>query len=67
MWQLLPAGAYWCGQYYASGVDSLAEPLLVDPSGELSDQHWSHSLEAELLMNTQEFDLYHPPLPAETF
>lgn len=65
MKQILPAGAQWCGQHYASCVDSLVEALLVDPSGELSDQNWSHPLEAQLLMNTQEFDLYHPLLPAE--
>lgn len=41
------------------------EALLVDSSGELSDQDWSHPLEAQLLMNTQEFDLHHPLLPAE--
>lgn len=44
--QPLPAGAHWCGQHYASCVDSLVEALLVDPSGELSDQNWSHPLEA---------------------
>lgn len=56
---ILPAGAQWCGQHDSSCVEGLVEPLLLDPSGELSDQNWSHSLEAQPLMNTQEFDLDH--------
>lgn len=65
MKQPLPAGAYWCGQHYPGCIDSLEDTLLVDSSGELSDQNWSHPLEAQLFMNTQELDLYHPFLPAE--
>lgn len=65
--RLLPAGTQGCGQHDGSCVDSLAEALLVDPPRELSDQDRSHPLEAQLLMNAQEFDVRHPLLPAEHF
>lgn len=65
--RLLPAGTQGRGQHDGSCVDSLAEALLVDPSRKLSDQDRSHPLEAQLLMNTQEFDVRHPLLPAEHF
>lgn len=60
----VPAGAQRCGQHVNSRIDGLIEALPVDPSGELSDQNWSHPLEAQLLVNTQEFDLHQPLLPA---
>lgn len=60
----LPAGAQRSGQHDRSGVDSLVETLLVNPSGEFSYQNRSHPLEAQLLMNTQELDLHHALLPA---
>lgn len=62
--RLLPAGAQWCGQHDAGCVDGLVETLLLDPSAELSDQNRGHPLVAQLLMNTQEFDLRHALLPA---
>ncbi len=65
MWLLLPAGAQWCGYHYTGSVDGLVDALLLDSSGELPNQNWSHPLEAQLFMYTQEFDLYHPLLPAE--
>lgn len=65
--RLLPAGTQGRGQHDGSCVDSLAEAQLVDPPRELSDQDRSHPLEAQLLMNTQEFDVHHPLLPAEHF
>lgn len=65
--QLQPAGAQWCGQHCAHRVDGLPQALLVDPSGELSDQNRSHPLEAQLLMNAQEFDLRHSLLPADKY
>lgn len=65
--RLLPAGTQGRGQHDGSCVDGLAEALLVDPSCELSDQDRSHPLEAQLLMNTQEFDMRHPLFPVEHF
>ena len=59
----VPAGAQWCGQHVNRRIDGLIEALPVDPSGKLSDQNWSHPLEAQLLVNTQEFDLHQPLLP----
>lgn len=60
----LPARAQRSWQHHPSCEDSLAQALLVDPPGDLSDQNWSHALEAQLLMNTQEFDVHHLPLAA---
>lgn len=31
----------------------------MNPPGYLTDQHWSHPLGAQLLVDTQEVDLYH--------
>lgn len=64
MQQVLPAGADWRGQHDASCVHRLLQTLLADPSAELSDQNRSHPLEAQLLMNAQEFHLGHALLPA---
>lgn len=61
---LTPAGSEWCGQHADSRVDSLVEALPVDPPRELSDKDGSHPLEAQLLVNAQEFDVNHPFLPA---
>lgn len=56
---VLPASSHRFGQHYPCSVDGLEDALLVDPSGDLSDQHGSHTLGAQLLVDTQEVDLHH--------
>ena len=55
----LPAGSHWFGQHHPGRVGSLEEALLVDPSGDLSDQDRSHSFRAKLLVNAQIIYFHH--------
>lgn len=61
--QLLPGGAQRCWEYDVSCVDGLVETLQVYPSGEFSDQNWSHPLLPKLFMNTKELDVNRLLLP----
>ena len=54
-----PAGTHRFGQHYSSSVDCLENALLIDSSGDLSDQNWRYPLGAQLLVDTKEVDLHH--------
>jgi hypothetical protein len=63
--RFLPAGANRLWQHYPSSVNSLENPLQVNPPGYLTDKDWSHPLRAQLLVDTQEIDLHHLLLSEE--
>lgn len=61
-----PAGSHGLREHHPSGVNGLEHPLLVDASGDLTDEHGCHALGTQLLVHTEEVDLHHQLLTAHS-
>ena len=54
-----PTNCYRLGQYNPSSVDSLEDTKEVDSSCDFLDEHGSHTLGTQLLVDTEEIDFHH--------
>ena len=54
-----PANCYGFREDNPSSIDSLKDTMEVDPSRDLFDEHRSHTLGTQLLVDAKEIDLHH--------